>query len=168
MKKDYCKPTMNVVKIQHSGIICTSPGGGGGCGKGIGDAEMILITGGAYQGKNDFAKERFCINDGDMLGGGECGFDEALSAACITEYHELIRRLIAQRQDPVEFTARLCDENSGAVIIMNEVGCGIIPLDKGERLWREQVGRCGCVIARYSEQVWRVTCGTAQMIKGDF
>ena len=24
MKKDYCKPTMNVVKIQHSGIICTS------------------------------------------------------------------------------------------------------------------------------------------------
>ena len=24
MKKDYCKPTMNVVKIQHSGIVCTS------------------------------------------------------------------------------------------------------------------------------------------------
>ena len=24
MKKYYCKPTMNVVKIQHSGIICTS------------------------------------------------------------------------------------------------------------------------------------------------
>ena len=28
MKKEYMKPTMRVVKIQHSGIICTSPGGG--------------------------------------------------------------------------------------------------------------------------------------------
>ena len=30
MKKEYMKPTMRVVKIQHSGIICTSPGGGSG------------------------------------------------------------------------------------------------------------------------------------------
>lgn len=30
MKKNYQKPDMRVVKIQHSGIICTSPGGGSG------------------------------------------------------------------------------------------------------------------------------------------
>ena len=24
MKKDYCKPTMNVVKIQHSQMLCAS------------------------------------------------------------------------------------------------------------------------------------------------
>lgn len=32
MKRNYQKPKMHVVKIQHSGIICTSPGGGSGWG----------------------------------------------------------------------------------------------------------------------------------------
>ena len=27
MKKEYLKPTMRVVKLQHQHIICTSPGG---------------------------------------------------------------------------------------------------------------------------------------------
>ena len=30
MKRNYQKPKMHVVKIQHSGIICTSPGSGKG------------------------------------------------------------------------------------------------------------------------------------------
>ena len=128
---------------------------------------MILITGGAFQGKRGFAKERFGLKDGDILDGRECGFEEALSAECITDYQELIRRLMAGGEDPVTYTERLCKENSGAVIVMNEVGCGIIPLEKSERLWREQVGRCGCIAAEKAQQVWRVTCGIAQMIKGE-
>ena len=32
MKRNYQKPTMRVVKIQHSGIICSSPGGDSGWG----------------------------------------------------------------------------------------------------------------------------------------
>ena len=27
MKKEYMKPAVQVVKLQHQGIICTSPGG---------------------------------------------------------------------------------------------------------------------------------------------
>jgi len=27
MRKEYIKPAMQVVKLQHQGIICTSPGG---------------------------------------------------------------------------------------------------------------------------------------------
>lgn len=128
---------------------------------------MILITGGAYQGKRKFAGERFGISEEKMLDGGVCGFDEVFSAECVYGYHKLIKRLMAQGEDPVGYTERLCRENSGMILILDEVGCGIIPLDKGERQWREQTGRCGCTAAGHSVQVWRVTCGIAQIIKGE-
>ena len=38
MKKTYMKPTLQVVKLQHHGIICTSPGG-----KSLGDSPEGLI-----------------------------------------------------------------------------------------------------------------------------
>ena len=50
---------------------------------------------------------------------------------------------------------------------MNEIGCGIIPLEKSERKWREITGRAGCIIAERAETVYRVCCGIATVIKGE-
>lgn len=128
---------------------------------------MVLITGGAFQGKRTLAKRLYGLTDGDVLNGAECVFNEVFTAAAISDYHELVRRLIADNIDAVEFTERLCAENPHAVIIMNEIGCGIIPLEKSERIYREEVGRAGCVIAAHSETVIRVSCGIPEVIKGE-
>ena len=47
----------------------------------------------------------------------------------------------------------------------NEVGCGVVPMLKEEREYREQVGRMQVILAKSSESVERVICGIAQKIK---
>lgn len=127
---------------------------------------MIMITGGAYSGKKAYAKERFGFSDEDILNGGECQFEAVFTAKCIADYQFLVKRLLEEKQDAQTFTKRLCEENPNAVIIMNEIGAGIIPLEKSERIWREETGRAGCLISANSSEVIRLVCGIATNIKG--
>ena len=55
----------------------------------------------------------------------------------------------------------------GKIIICDEVGCGIIPLDKSDRVYREALGRFLCDLAAISDTVIRVTAGIGQFIKGE-
>ncbi len=58
-------------------------------------------------------------------------------------------------------------ENRKAVIISNEIGYGIVPIDKFERRYRELTGRICCEIAKESKEVHRVICGIGTIIKGE-
>ena len=51
------------------------------------------------------------------------------------------------------------------VVVCNEVGCGVIPLEAAERLHREAVGRLCCQLAREAQAVYRVTCGLGMRLK---
>ena len=123
---------------------------------------MIMITGGAYQGKTAYAMRKFGISENDIADGADCSFEKLKTARCIKNYHELVKRLDGEC---ISFTNELCRVNSNAVIIIDEIGCGIIPLEKSERIWRENVGRCGCMIARNCEKVIRIVCGIPTPIK---
>lgn len=127
---------------------------------------MIMITGGAFQGKKDCLKLLYRIPENEILNGAECALNDAFTASAIVNYHELVRRLIGDGIDVIEFTEKLCRENKNAAIIINEIGCGIIPIEKSERIYRELVGKAGCVIAKNSETVIRVFCGIPEAIKG--
>ncbi|MDE6764071.1 MAG: bifunctional adenosylcobinamide kinase/adenosylcobinamide-phosphate guanylyltransferase [Oscillospiraceae bacterium] len=128
---------------------------------------MIMITGGSFQGKIKFAAEHFNINKNDILSGENCRFDNVFSAKCVSNFQYLIKRLIENKIDPVEFTQKLCRDNPKAVIIINEIGCGIIPIEKSERIWREQTGRAGCIVAEKASAVIRICCGIPTIIKGE-
>ncbi len=128
---------------------------------------MIMIMGGAFQGKTEYAKSDILISDNDILYGEKCSINEVFSARCIKNYHLLVKRMITENIDPIQFTEKLCKKNKDTVIIMDEIGCGIIPLEKSERIWRETVGRCGCIIAKNSHKVVRINCGIASVIKGE-
>ena len=124
---------------------------------------MIMITGGAYQGKTQFAVSEYgCkITDGKC-----CEIDSVFTAECVKNYHLLVKRLLENGENPVEFTERLCRENPSLIVIMDEIGGGIIPLEKSERIWRETVGKAGCIIAENSEKVIRMICGISHILKG--
>ena len=124
---------------------------------------MIMITGGAYQGKTQYAENRFGLTDDDITDGNTCDISDVANARCIRHYELLVKRLIMQGTDPLEFTKNL----DMPIVIMNESGSGIIPLDKSEREWREISGRAGCIIADKAIEVVRVCCGIATVIKGE-
>jgi adenosyl cobinamide kinase/adenosyl cobinamide phosphate guanylyltransferase len=123
---------------------------------------MIMITGGAFQGKTQYAKTRFGLSDSDMTDGAVCDITKLTNLRCIWHYELLVKRLIAENIDPIAFTQKLDCE----IIIITEIGCGIIPIDKSEREWREMTGRAGCIIAERADQVVRLCCGIDSMIKG--
>lgn len=124
---------------------------------------MILITGGAFQGKREFAKTRFGLSENDIIDGGKCSISELANARYICNYELAVKRMIAEKNDPLKFTEKLDCE----IVIMNEIGCGIIPLEKSEREWREITGRAGCILADRAETVIRVCCGIPAIIKGE-
>ena len=123
---------------------------------------MILITGGAFQGKTEYMKKRFSLSDGEIADGGSCALSELAQARFIAHYELAVKRMISESIDPLVFTKCLDCE----AVEMNEIGCGIIPLDRGEREWREAVGRTGCILADKAAEVVRVCCGIPAVIKG--
>ena len=43
----------------------------------------------------------------------------------------------------------------------------MVPIDPGERSWREAVGRLCCVLARRADRVERIFCGLSMVLKGE-
>lgn len=120
---------------------------------------MILIIGGRASGKKQAAMKRF------GLMAQAVSPEEALSAPCIDQFHEIIRQILEQKKDSVQYVEELMQKNPKAVILCDEVGMGIVPLSREERAWREAVGRACCRIAAQASQVIRVVCGLEQQLK---
>ena len=126
---------------------------------------MIFITGGISQGKRTFAVKALGITG--FTSGADASPGQVLSAECVTDYQLFVRRLMNTDTDPEAFTKRLCGESKITAVIMNEIGCGIVPINKEERLWRETAGRCGCILAAHADTVVRMVCGIPTVIKGE-
>lgn len=109
---------------------------------------MIFIIGGAYQGKTEYARKNF---------GGKYQFVE--------KYHEVVRRQMQEGKNPLLEAEKLLAAEGDLVIISNEVGYGLVPVEKEERQYRECVGRVNCFFAGQAEQVIRVICGVGSVIK---
>ena len=114
---------------------------------------MILIIGGAYQGKTEFVRERFGFSEEDLR--------ERVSV----HYEDVIRAQYEAGEDPVKKLCELLDRNPGICLIADEIGRGVVPVDKEERQLREVIGRTLQEAARNAEEVYRVTCGIGEKIK---
>jgi adenosylcobinamide kinase/adenosylcobinamide-phosphate guanylyltransferase len=107
---------------------------------------MIFVVGGAYQGKNEYAKNNF---DCEIISG----------------YHLRVREQLKEGKDPLKEAERLIDKNENIVIVSDELGYGLVPVDEFERRYREVNGRVNCYFAGRAEAVIRVVCGIGQRIK---
>ena len=53
---------------------------------------MILVIGGAYSGKTDFAMRRFSLRETDILDGAECTPEQAYSCRAIKNFQLFVKR----------------------------------------------------------------------------
>ena len=105
---------------------------------------MKLYIGGAYQGQEKLAQT------------------ENPSAEIIRDFHMLLKNY---EGDPQSFAEDFCRAHPDAVVIADETGSGVVPVDPDERAWRESAGRALCVLAQKAESVTRVICGIGVRIK---
>ena len=126
---------------------------------------MILIIGALNAGKRDISSKFYHIQK--FCDGQTASYTDVMNAEAVTNYHLLIQRLLNDGKSPEDFTNRFISENFTALVIMNEVGAGIVPIQREERVWREKCGICSRIIAEKSDSVIRVICGIPQVLKGE-
>ncbi|ETP73704.1 adenosyl cobinamide kinase/adenosyl cobinamide phosphate guanylyltransferase [Lachnospiraceae bacterium JC7] len=137
---------------------------------------MILVLGGMCQGKHCFCRKEFP------------------EAELIDDFEYRIREQLKQGKDPVKEAESWIGDKAGffsydsgvsgdesegikdsgsdsaaekreIVIIMREVGSGVVPMDREEREWREAVGRVSCIFASRADRVYRLLAGIPQRLK---
>jgi adenosylcobinamide kinase / adenosylcobinamide-phosphate guanylyltransferase len=129
---------------------------------------MELYIGGLNQGKLDYVlnKYKITIDSDQFCDGAVCTKEEMFKKRIINHYHEFVKRLLTEGIEPEEITEELIRYNPSAVIICNEVGAGVVPLDRKDRRFREAVGHCTLKIASVAVQVERISCGLGLVLKG--
>ncbi len=126
---------------------------------------MKLITGGVFQGKRAYAASRYGLSADEMTDCEYLSPDDLSSRKCVYHYHLFLRRQMWEQADVMQITKDVVAANPDLIILLDEIGCGIIPMDRFERQWREAVGRAGCYLAAHAESVERVVCGCWVRIK---
>ncbi len=126
---------------------------------------MEMIIGGAYQGKENYAKKLFPAIKWKK--GGELTGEELFSAQGVLGFHEYIRKVLQNGEELSDLADKLAEKNSNVILVSEEVGYGIVPADAFERKYREAVGRVCTALAEKSSKVTRVVCGIGTVIKDD-
>ncbi|MEE0954973.1 MAG: bifunctional adenosylcobinamide kinase/adenosylcobinamide-phosphate guanylyltransferase [Eubacterium sp.] len=126
---------------------------------------MILVIGGAFQGKKDYCAEAFHLSDNDFVEGGSATMEDLLQARAVSHFQDFIRREVKEGKDVMAHAKELADRNPGVVIIANEIGYGVVPADAFDREYRETVGSVCTYLASRADEVHRVICGVGTVIK---
>lgn len=123
---------------------------------------MKLYIGGCFQGKREVVIKNENIKN--IINAENADMEEMLSAEGIYGIDGFIRKNLDESLVN-ELADRFISENKNVVIINNEVGYGVVPIDKNERLFRELNGRFNIRIAQSSDEVYRVVSGICTRIK---
>ncbi len=107
-----------------------------------------MIIGGYAQGKTEYARNRFARSDEHIL-----------------RLNEMAKELMSRGEDPAKELRRLAKEDPELIVITEEIGKGIVPAERAERLFREAIGRLQIEAASLADEVVQVTCGIGRRIK---
>lgn len=152
---------------------------------------MEVYFGGAFQGKLEYVLEKKgCLKVADGAG---CSLKDIKEAQVLNHMHLYIKRLTykegaaynttvddtittddtitadttAKTMPAAEIINDIYEANPDIILICDEVGGGIVPLKKEDRIYRETVGRALCCAVKKSDRVERVMCGIGQCLKCD-
>jgi adenosyl cobinamide kinase/adenosyl cobinamide phosphate guanylyltransferase len=129
---------------------------------------MIFVIGGEYQGKLNYILNLTNLKKEDVADGLDGSEKELSEKPIIYNFHLLIKRLLMEEDNIDLVKKRINDiiwKNPNVIIISNEIGYGVVPIEKFDRTYRELTGRISCEIAKEAKEVHRVICGIGSMIK---
>ena len=129
---------------------------------------MKLIIGGYAQGKLNYAVTKYNVADDHLFEGVLPSSEEAEKlegAVIVSSLQKKKKKRIKEGGRPEEEISSFVKKNPDCIIICDEIGNGIVPMDPFERVYRERTGRIQVKLAADAEEVERVVCGIAQKIK---
>lgn len=112
---------------------------------------MILVIGGAYQGKLSWAASTYDLKNCEL-----CDLADGFAAGKRCYYH--LEALTKRGEELPAFP-------EDAIVISREIGCGVVPMETEDRAWRERHGAVLQELAKRAEQVIRVFCGIGEALQ---
>ncbi|MCI7275381.1 MAG: bifunctional adenosylcobinamide kinase/adenosylcobinamide-phosphate guanylyltransferase [Lachnospiraceae bacterium] len=126
---------------------------------------MKLVIGGYANGKLDYVLGRpeaqaYRVYDG-------CLPEEAewLEQVIIDHLNLWIKKQLEEQQNPEQRLDEFLKQCPDCILISDEIGNGIVPMDAFEREYREKTGRILIELAKQADEVVRVVCGIGQKLK---
>ena len=135
------------------------------------DEEMKLVIGGRAQGKLNYVlqhmtDEDYQIYDGVFPDEGELfNLTKKNEWLIVNHFHRWVNKELKENRNPEEELEAFLKKGVRFVIISDEIGNGIVPVDAFERDYRERTGRMLITLASQADEVVRVICGIGQKIK---
>lgn len=132
---------------------------------------MELYLGGCFQGKLSYVTEKYqnlSVWEGEDLSTNSKELWEQLGdlkSPIINHFQNLIRSCLINHVHPMILTQEIVARYPDVIIICDEVGNGIVPIDPQESEYREQTGRVQIFLAKRAERVERIICGISQQLK---
>lgn len=133
---------------------------------------MILVFGAEHQGKWTFCREVLLKGKTDYLDGRDCELDIHFPAdqdsLVFNRLNAYLRRHLSAGPAVRAALSRLLDSagRRQLIIIADDCGAGLVPVDPEERQYREELGRTLCYLAEEADTVYRVLAGRAIRLKG--
>ena len=122
-----------------------------------------IIMGGAFQGKTQYATK---IYPGlELTDGFNCPLDEIGNCVAVNKFHSFTRRWLLEGRTKEALLTTLEKNENLQLLISDEIGYGLVPIDDFEREYREFHGRVMTELAEQADCVERVVCGIPQRIK---
>lgn len=125
---------------------------------------MILIIGGTFQGKKAFAEKKCGITR--WVDGANCSPQDIETCEGLFHFHEYIHNRLKEGDDCTQLAERIQKKNPGIVLVTNELGYGVVPIEAFDRKYRETTGRVCTALAGQADEVYRVICGIGVKLKG--
>lgn len=128
---------------------------------------MELYIGGYAQGKLSYVQRKYSLAAERTIDGAKEEFAgrEAGGVWIFNHFHLWVRRKLAAGEDVFLLTEKLLAQQPDCIIISDEIGNGIVPMEETEREYREQTGRLLCELAKKALHVERIVCGIGERIK---
>lgn len=122
-----------------------------------------IIIGGAFQGKTHYATKTY--QGLELTDGFNCPLDEIGNCVAVNKFHSFTRRWLLEGRTKEALLTILGKNENLQLLISDEIGYGLVPIDDFEREYREFHGRVMTELAERADRVERVVCGIPQRIK---
>lgn len=127
---------------------------------------MILVIGGAFQGKLDYVLNSYGVSPAEVGDAYEFSPEEIKKYRVINKFHLTIKKIYETGLDLDKFLQDIYMPGAYKILICDEIGLGVVPEDKVMRDLRDFIGKALIKTAAASCEVVRVTCGLPLMLKG--
>ena len=83
----------------------------------------------------------------------------------MNRFHLFSRRWREAGREKEELTDLILERQGEIVLVWDEMGCGLVPIDASDREYREAAGRICTELAAEAVRADRVVCGIARRLK---